>query len=417
MVRFRPLALLVLSGSLFILLADAPAKTYVVQTVAGSNFVGDGGSALNAVLSQPEGVAVDRLGNIYVADADDNRVRRISPGGVIQTVAGTGVAGFAGDGGPANVALLNQPYGLAVDAAGNLYIADLGNARVREVTADGTIQTVAGGGSTPPANNGSGGSATSAQMLQPRNVAVDSAGSLYISDFGANRVYRVTGGMLVALAGTGNAGISGDGGRALAAQLNAPAGLTVDSQGALYLADSGNNCIRKIVNGMISTIYNVPSPTGLAMDSLGNLYIASASYVGTLSQPLAGISSGRDIAADTAGNLYVSAGLFVMEATADGNAFTVAGSGASRYFGGDGGPAANARLYSPSGIAVDSDGTAYIADTANNRVRKVTPDGVISTLAGTGNAGESGNNGPAAAAEAEWSPQRGNRRDAQRLRR
>ncbi len=399
MVRFRPLALLVLSGSLFILLADAPAKTYVVQTVAGSNFVGDGGSALNAVLSQPEGVAVDSLGNIYVADADDNRVRKISPGGVIQTIAGTGVAGFAGDGGPANVALLNQPYGLALDAAGNLYIADLGNARVREVTADGMIQTVAGGGSTPPANNGNGGSATSAQMLQPRNVAVDSAGSLYISDFGANRVYRVTGGMLVALAGTGNAGISGDGGRALAAQLNAPAGLTVDSQGALYLADSGNNCIRKIVNGMISTIYNVPSPTGLAMDSLGNLYIASASYVGTLSQPLAGISSGRDIAADTAGNLYVSAGLFVMEATADGNAFTVAGSGASRYFGGDGGPAANARLYSPSGIAVDSDGTAYIADTANNRIRKVTPDGIISTLAGTGNAGESGNNGPAAAAE------------------
>jgi len=398
-VRFRPLALLIFTGNLFILLADAPAKTYVIQTVAGSNFVGDGGSALSAALSQPEGLAVDSLGNIYVADADDNRVRKISPAGVIQTIAGTGEAGFAGDGGPAAAALLNQPYGLAVDAAGNLYIADLGNARVREVTTDGMIQTVAGGGTTPPVNNANGSSATTAQMLQPRDVAVDSAGSLYISDFGANRVYRVTAGMLVVLAGTGNAGVAGDGGPAMAAQLNAPAGIAVDSQGAVYLADSGNNCIRKIVNGIISTIYNVPSPTGLAMDSLGNLFIASASYVGTISQPLTGMSSARDIAADTVGNLYLSTGAFVVEATADGDAFTIAGSGASRYFGGDGGPAASARLYSPSSVAVDSDGTAYIADTANNRIRKVTADGVISTLAGTGDAGEAGNNGPAASAE------------------
>ncbi|HUA19236.1 MAG TPA: IPT/TIG domain-containing protein [Bryobacteraceae bacterium] len=400
MTSFLPLALLVSFVNLFALLAaDAPAKTYVIQTVAGSNFAGDGGPALSAVLSQPEGIAVDRLGNIYVADAEDNRVRRISPGGTIQTVAGTGVAGFAGDGGPANAALLNQPYGLAVDAAGNLYIADLGNARVREITASGTIQTVAGGGGTPPAGIANGGPATSAQMLQPRNVAVDSTGSLYISDFGANRVYRVTGGTLVALAGTGDAGIAGDGGPALAAQLNAPAGLAADSQGALYIADSGNNCVRKVVNGMIGTIYNVPSPTGLTMDNPGNLYVASATYVGTLSQPLAGIASARDIAADTAGNLYVSTGPFVIEANADGDSFTIAGSGASRYFGGDGGPATNARLYTPSGIVVDTDGTAYIADTANNRIRKITPGGLISTLAGTGDAGAAGDNGPASAAQ------------------
>ncbi len=142
-------------------------------------------------LIQPEGIAVDRSGNVYVADAADNRVRKIAADGSIHTFAGTGVAGFAGDGGPASAALLNQPYGLALDQAGNLYIADLGNARVRKVGIDGSIQTVAGGGALPATSTGQGGPATSTQLAQPRNVALDASGSLYISDFGANQVYQV----------------------------------------------------------------------------------------------------------------------------------------------------------------------------------------------------------------------------------
>ena len=162
------------------------------------------------LLSQPEGIAVDRTGNVYFSDAATNRVRKIALDGSIQTVAGTGVAGFAGDGGPAAAALLNQPYGLAFDQAGNLYIADLGNARIRQVSADGGIQTVAGGGALPAGSTGQGGPATMAQLVQPRNVALDAAGSLYISDFGANQIYRVTvGGTLTLVAGAGTAGFSG----------------------------------------------------------------------------------------------------------------------------------------------------------------------------------------------------------------
>jgi trimeric autotransporter adhesin len=396
----RWFVLLLLSGGLsHLVAADAPAQSYVVQTVAGSDFVGDGGPALAAVLSQAEGIAVDSVGAIYVADADDNRVRRIGLDGTIQTVAGTGVAGFAGDGGPANAALLSHPYGLAIDAIGNLYIADLGNARIRMVTIDGVIQTIAGGGTLPPRTDGYGGPAMNAQLLEPRNVALDSNGSLYISDFGVHRVYRVSGGTLITMAGSGDAGYSGDGSSALFAHLNAPAGLALDSTGALYIADSGNNCIRKVYRGIITTTYSVAAPTGLAIDGAGSLYIAAAGYFGTLSSANLSIASARDVAVDRASNVYVTTGSFVVQAIADGSATTIAGNGASRYFGGDNGPATIARLHSPSGVALDSSGNWYIADTANNRIRLVTPDGVISTLAGTGTAGLSGDNGPAALAQ------------------
>src|ERR1700722_11933274 len=148
-VSFDRLVLLSLLGVVSIPAAGTTPAFYIIQTVAGNNSSGDGGPALSAALTQPEGIAVDSSGNVYVADAADNRVRKIATDGSIQTVAGTGVAGFAGDGGPASAALLNQPYGLALDKAGNLYIADLGSARVRKVSADGTIQTVAGGGTLP----------------------------------------------------------------------------------------------------------------------------------------------------------------------------------------------------------------------------------------------------------------------------
>jgi uncharacterized protein (TIGR03437 family) len=382
------------------------AASYTIQTVAGTDNTGDGGSALSAALSQPEGVAIDNSGNIYVADAAGNRVRIIAPHGSIQTFAGTGVAGFAGDGGPATAAQLNQPYGLAFDPAGNLYIADLGNGRVRKVSVTGVIQTVAGGGAFPATSQGQGGPATSAQLIQPRNVTLDTAGSLYISDFGANQVYCVASdGTLTLVAGTGVAGFSGDSTSALLAELSAPAGLAIDAYGELYIADSGNNRVRKVYNGVIITVFNTPGPTGLALASTGTLYIAASSYFGTLSQQIPGISSAVDVALDHAGDLYATSGVFVMEIPAGGSIVTtglvaiIAGSGAPPNFGGDNGPATAAQLDSPSSVAMDSSGNWYIADTANNRIRMVTPAGVISTIAGTATAGSTGDNGPASAAE------------------
>jgi len=379
------LVLLSLLSAACIPAADTAPASYVIQTVAGSDESGDGGPALSTALSQPEGIAIDRSGNVYVADAAVHRVRKIATDGSIQTVAGTGVAGFAGDGGPASAALLNQPYGLALDQAGNLYIADLGNARVRRVAIDGTIQTVAGGGALPAISTGQGGPATTAQLVQPRNVTLDASGALYISDFGANQVYHVTpNGVLSLVAGTGTAGFSGVGTSALLAQLNAPAGLAADPSGALYIADSGNNRVRKVYNGVIITVFNTSAPTGIALDSTGLPYIAAASYFGSVSQQITGIASARDVALDLAGDIYVTSGAFVLEIPSGGTVTTIAGSGASPYFGGDGGPATAAQLNSPSGIAVDSSGNWYIADTSNNRIRKVTVAGVIGTFAGTG---------------------------------
>ena len=162
---------------LLAVVAGAPlsfSQTYTVTTVAGSDWVGDQGPATRALLFQVEGLATDFTGNLYIADAQDHRVRRVSLAGTISTIAGTGQSGFSGDGGPAVAAQLNAPYGLAFDNRGNLYIADLGNARVRRVAPDGTITTIA---STP--------------LISPRNVAVDSMGDLYISDFDGQKIYRI----------------------------------------------------------------------------------------------------------------------------------------------------------------------------------------------------------------------------------
>ncbi|HTS48638.1 MAG TPA: IPT/TIG domain-containing protein [Bryobacteraceae bacterium] len=394
----NPLMFFFLSASVFLQAADGPI-IYGIQTVAGSDSNGDGGPAMNALLSQAEGIAVDRQGNIYIADAADNRIRKITPDGTIQTIAGTGIAGFAGDGGLASKALLNQPYGVAVDSSGNLFVADLGNARVRKISLDGTIQTVAGGGSTVAAGNVSG-PAVNVQLLEPRNVAVDTGGWLYISDFAAHTVYKVSpSGVLSTLAGNGNAGFNGDGSSAILGQLKAPAGLAVDAGGAVYIADSGNNRIRKVSNGVISTFYSVASPTGVAINSAGTLYIASAGYFGTQSEGIGGLTPCMDVAIDGLGNVYVTEGQFVREVTTGGATLLIAGTGASRYFGGDGGEAAGARFNAPSGIALDSAGNWYIADSANNRIRQIASTGIVTTYAGTSTAGFAGDNGQATLAE------------------
>jgi uncharacterized protein (TIGR03437 family) len=380
------------------IISSLSAQSYTIQTVAGTDFVGDGGAATSAILSQAEGIAVDAMGNIYVADADDCRVRKISLDGTIQTVAGNGTCGFSGDGGPANLAQLNQPYGLALDASGNLYIADLGNARVRKIATGGTITTTAGGGAAPAA---SGVQAVGAQLNAPCNVAAGADGSLYVSDFGANQVYRVLpNGVLMVAAGSGIAGASGDGSNASLAQLRAPAGIAIDPSGALYIADSGNNSIRRVSQGSISTVFTVPQPTGVALGVDGALYVAALNYVGTPAQLFTAAFGGAlDVAVDSAGNVYFTTGPQLLETNAAGTLTVAAGSGASRYYGGDGGPATAARLHAPAGLARDASGNWYIADSANNRIRTISSAGVMLTLAGTGDAGSAGDGGPALLAQ------------------
>ena len=183
---------------------------YRVEEFAGSNYAGDGKAAVYAPLVQPQGLAFERDGSIIVADAGDHRIRRILPNGLIQTVAGDGWAGFAGDGGPAGASRLQTPYGVAVAPTGDLYIADLGNGRIRKIGQDGQIATFAGGGDQLPSTEVPV-KAIEAKLQQPRNVAVDGNGIIYISDFGAHSIYRVTpDGMLLAICGTGESGDTGD---------------------------------------------------------------------------------------------------------------------------------------------------------------------------------------------------------------
>jgi sugar lactone lactonase YvrE len=198
--------------------ADAPRPLYRIETVAGSANLGDGGPATAAQFGAIQGIALDRWGNLYVADTDRHRVRKINTAGIVSTLAGTGVPGFSGDGAPAPAAQLNLPYGLAADLAGYVYIADLGNHRIRRVSPDGTITTIAGNGRK--ASGPDGGQAVETPLLTPRNVAVDAAGYLYISEFEGHRVRRVApDGKIWTVAGTGIAGFRGDGGPAATAQL------------------------------------------------------------------------------------------------------------------------------------------------------------------------------------------------------
>jgi len=411
----------------------APGTVYQLSTIAGSDMVGDAGPAIAAQLAQPEGLVVDSGGNLYIADAANNRVRKVSPAGTITTVAGTGHPGFSGDNGPAGSALLDQPYGVALDKAGDLYIADFGNQRVRRVGTDGTITTVAGNGQT--GSYGDGGPATSAQMLSPRNLAIDPAGNLYISEFMGHTVRRVaTDGTISTIAGTGIAGFSGDGGPAVAAQLAFPAGLALDPAGALYIVDTVNFSIRKVLAGIITTICNqqnfgVPNTqlSGIAADSTGRLYIPEgvdsvvwALVPGgtlTLAAGIPGSNSpsgdgGRalqtalikpvDVAVDSSGNLYISELERVRwVAAATGIISTIAGDG-TFGFSGDGGGATAAVLNAPLGLALLA-GNLFVADQGNQRVREVTAGGLISTVAGNG-VGAYAGDGLAATSASLFSP-------------
>jgi len=317
----------------------APLHGQVINTVAGTNWFFPTSSvpALSAPLGPVAGVAVDAQGNVYAADSGNNIVIRISLDGVLTIVAGNGLQGYSGDGGPATSASLCQPAAVAVDSAGNLYIADTENNRIRKVSG-GTITTVAGNGAY--GFSGDGGPATSASLNYPPGVVVDSVGNLYIADSGNNRIRKVSGGTITTVAGDGVDRFSGDGGPATSASLSKPYGVASDSAGNLYIADSGNNRIRKVSDGMITTVAFGPAtsaslyaPYGVAVDPVGNLYIAD---------------SGNNRIRKVSG----------------GTITTVAGNGAYS-FSGDGGPATNASLSHPQEVALDSAGNLYIADLGN----------------------------------------------------
>ncbi len=276
---------------------DGSSDTYTPSTLdlfAGSitpGDTGDGGPAVQAQMDNPTGVAVDAKGNVYIADTNNHRIRKVDADGVITTVAGTGAAGFSGDGGPGTQAQLNRPMGIAIDEAGSLFIADTDNHRVRKVSPDGTIATIAGNGSTT--YTGDGGPATEASLNSPYGVAVDASGDVYIADFNHHCVRKVSpDGLIITIAGNGYGGYSGDGGPATEALLHMPKDVAVGPNGNIFIADAYNCCIRKIDNsGKITTVAgngimgvaaegvpatetNLDSPASVAVDAQGNLYIA-----------------------------------------------------------------------------------------------------------------------------------------------
>ena len=402
-----------------------------ITTVAGG-FFGDGKPATSAALDNPNGIARDAKGNIYVSDVGNCRIRVVSPSGVINTMAGTGICGYSGDGGPAKAAEVSGSYGIALDRQGNLYITD--GARIRKISR-GTISTVAGNGTY--GYSGDGGPATDASLSGPLGVFVDGPGNIYIADTGNNVIRRVdASGIIHTVAGNNIAGFSGDGGPATQASLNFPWSVIADAKGNFYISDINNDRVRKVdTSGIINTYAGngsfgntgsggpatsaaIGPPVGLMLSG-GNLYLSTNSqaiWTVNLATQIINLIAGTGgplfngdgnsalatnfaqpagIALDGKGGVLVadSGNNRVRDIGADGIVSTIAGGNVN-----DGAQARNASLdfwVQFPRISFDTASNLYIADSADCRVRKVTPDGAISTIAGTGICGYSGDGGPA----------------------
>jgi len=436
-------------GALLLLLAGFPVaqgQQYTISTVAGGAPPPTPAAALSTTIGKPNRTMVDSKGNLYFTAG--NCVYRLS-GASLALVAGNSRAGFSGDGGPAVNAQLNAPAGMALDAAGNLYVADSLNNRVRMIAPNGIISTFAGNGTVGGVGHfGDGGLATQANLFMPQGVAVDSSGNLYIADTGDNLIREVTtNGFITTIAGDSLAGYAGDTYLALTSEVNHPADVALDSQTNVYIADTGNALIRRITNdglihtfagvanqvgysgdGKAATLAGLIEPCAIALDAAANLFIVERqdaririvvaasgniyTVVGNGSLGFSGDGAAANqaimnqptgIAVDPSGNLYIadSENFRIRKAASEGGSgtmSTVAGNGGVSYSG-DGGQAIRAELNSPLGVAVDSGGNLYIADTANNVVRKVTAAGAISTLAGNGSAGFGGDGGAGTSAQ------------------
>lgn len=411
-----------------------PAGT--VTTLAGlAGYYGSAnGSGTNALFNGPEGVALDNGGNVYVADSGNNTIRKITPAGIVSTLAGSpGIIGST-DGTGTN-ALFNQPAGVAVDSLTNVYVADYGNHTIRKISPAAAVTTLAGSAGNFGSSNGFG---ASAQFYQPEGVAVDSLGNIYVADTANNMIRKITAGSVITLAGSTNSGSANASGTS--GSFNAPQAVAVDNAGNVYVADAGNNMIRKITSlGAVTTVAGSTNfgsadgtginaqfwgPAGIATDSNTNIFVAdyfngtirkitSAGVVTTLAGS-ASAGSGNasavsarfnlpeSLAADSSGNIYVAdtANNTIRQISISGVVTTLAGSAGKS--GAADGSGTNALFNGPQAVAVDGSGIVYVADTANHTIRKITA-GTVSTLAGT--AGTSGNVDGAAASALFYGPQ------------
>lgn len=337
-------------------------------------FCGDGGRATDSRLSAPYGVALLPDGGFLVADSGNNRIRRVSASGRIKTVAGTGASGFSGDGGPAVDAQLSLPTSVSPIPGGGFLIADSSNNLVRRVGPRGRITTVAGTGSA--GYSGDGGPATAAELLSPTDVAATPDGGFLIADNGNLRVRRVSpDGVITTVAGTGRAGFSGDGGAATEARVNRPTGVAAVAAGGFLVADSKNHRIRRVApDGVITTVAGTGTP-----DSSGDGGLATSA---ALSEPTDVAPRGRGFLIADTGNQAVR------RVSRAGTITTVAGSGVAG-FDGDGETATAARLTAPTAVA-STRGAFVIADNGNQRIRAVSSRGIIATVAGSGPASGDG---------------------------
>jgi hypothetical protein len=338
----------------FVAFYSSAQNIYAFAGNGNTGFSGDGGIAVNAQLKFTEGVAVDANGNVYITDSNNHRIRKVAPGGIITTICGQSSSGFFGNGILATSASLNNPTGITIDAAGNIYFCDSGNSAIRKINTSGIITTLAGNGIG--SYSGDGGPAVSATLSNPKGISVDGSGNIYIADYSNNCIRKISStGTITTIAGNGSPGFSGDGGLAVSSQLSLPEAVLVDASGNIYISDSFNHRVREInTSGIINTIAgnggagfsgdggnatlaSVKEPRGLILDGTGNLFIAS--------------NSGRIRVINSVGIINTFCGTGVL-----GNS-------------GNGGPANLAQMILPTGLAIDPANNVFLCDPGSSVVR------------------------------------------------